>query len=105
MNHLFINKTVPNNNIKTLYSKFSSFNILKTLNLINPQYYTVTKYFNLVYIVLTTAVVVHRAIYTVLTVPLGVEPPNNRALLLGSDVRVKQLQGGGRSPLISGIIH
>ena len=47
----------------------------------------------------------HCAIYTVLTGPLGVLPPNNRALLFGNDVRVKLLQGVGRSPLISGIIH
>ena len=60
MNHLFINKTVPNNNIKTLY----------TLNLVHLTMsnfkldcstilYTVTKYFNLIHIVLTTAVFVH----------------------------------------------
>ena len=47
----------------------------------------------------------HCTIYTVLSGPLGVAPANNIALLLGSDVRVKILQGGGPFPLISGTIQ
>ena len=54
---------------------------------------------------LTTAVSKHCAIYTVLSGPLGVAQPNNTALLLGTDARVKILQGGGPFPVISGTIQ
>ena len=37
--------------------------------------------------------------------PLGVRPPNNTALSLVTDVRVKLLQGGGLSPVTAGEIH
>ena len=37
--------------------------------------------------------------------PLGVAQPNNTALLLGIDARVKILQGGGPFPVISGTIQ
>ena len=37
--------------------------------------------------------------------PLGVLPPNNMTLLLGKDVKVNPLQGGGASPMISGTIQ
>ena len=37
--------------------------------------------------------------------PLGVAQPNNTALLLGTDARVKILQGGGPFPVISGTIQ
>ena len=43
--------------------------------------------------------------YTVLSGPLGVIPPNNIALLLGKFVRVKISQGGGPFPVISGTIQ
>ena len=43
--------------------------------------------------------------YTELSDTLGGIKPNNIALLFGSDVRVNLLQGGGRSPLIFGIVH
>ena len=65
------------------------FNNFKTTNIITLQYYTIIKYFNLLHIVLTTAVFIQFAIYTVLSGPLGVKPPNNIALLLDSFVRVK----------------
>ena len=37
--------------------------------------------------------------------PLGVAQPDNTALLLGSDIREKMLQGSGPFPLISGTIQ
>ena len=37
--------------------------------------------------------------------PSEVPPPNNTALLLVTDVRVKLLQGGGLSPVTAGEIH
>ena len=37
--------------------------------------------------------------------PLLVSPPNNTAVLLATDVRVKELIGGGLSPVTVGVIH
>ena len=59
----------------------------------------------MLHIVLTTAVFLQCTIYTVLSRPLGVIPPNNIALLLDSFVRVKISQGGGPFPVISGTIQ
>ena len=81
------------------------FNNLKTLKLISSKYYSVTKYINLLYIILTTADFIQCTIYTVLSGPLGVAQPNNTALLLGTDARVNILQGGGPFPVISGTIQ
>ena len=54
---------------------------------------------------LTTDVSVKLRIYTLLLHPLVVSPPNNIALELLIDVKVKSLIGSGLSPVIVGNIH
>ena len=54
---------------------------------------------------LTTDVLVKLIIKILLLTPLVVAPPNNTAVLLVIDVRVKSSIGGGLSPLTVGVIH
>ena len=54
---------------------------------------------------LTTDVSVKLRIYTLLLLPLAVSPPNNIALELLIDFKVKRTIGGGLSPVTVGDIH
>ena len=54
---------------------------------------------------LTTDVSVKLRIYTLILIPLAVQPPSNIALELLIDVKVKLLIGGGLSPVTVGDIH
>ena len=44
-------------------------------------------------------------IYRELVSPLGVSPPNITNVLSVNAVNVKSSQGGGQSPLTTGVIH
>ena len=66
-------------------------------NEINTQYITNNT--------LTTDVWLKLTIYALLLGPLGVFPPNNMAQSLVNDVKVKELIGGGLSPVRLGELH